>query len=620
MTQIATREGQGFTRRMADPYKVYWQTDNGPSALEFTLDQLSTWLREKGVEVDLDQDVYKRGDGYRFICMHHRAGWRHDVQARLVETKSNGTWTTELTLSSTDREGGWVRLSVSSSDGIFAGTPRLARYMLESGLFRDGGSLQLTPKPKYVSIGQVEELAEVLTDMDRQGLVLVAGSGEGLDFDAWSQRVNKWTRDITGLAEAFVLDPLATQELARILGVEYATKPFTLRTYKPGVDPASPAGWRRHRYISTKRLSESSVPGISRLLGRIAREHNAARPLPESAKAVFKAFSRLENRVLAKSLLEKAPEALPQVQDVGAASTGSTEELGVGAGAAVDLESVSGEVEEYTRQVALVRRVLGIDIISEENLARFTKQGYEEGLVQAFQQELDDVVAQREALQDEVTEVRLALDEAQLELDYEAHARSDAEDEARWLRDQLAQLQRWDIVHATLPEEQITQYPDSFEELVIRLLNGEVPGVVFTGDRATTEELDTHDGLDTAVRSAWEACLALADYVRFRGEGNNCDVFHYLKSAPAGYRTVSLGKFAPRESEPTMNSPKTAQARLLPVPKGVDPSGAVKMFAHFKCALVGLVSPRLHYHDDVSRSGAVYVGYIGRHLPTMGAG
>ncbi len=42
------------------------------------------------------------------------------------------------------------------------------------------------------------------------------------------------------------------------------------------------------------------------------------------------------------------------------------------------------------------------------------------------------------------------------------------------------------------------------------------------------------------------------------------------------------------------------------------------MKARGRVALVGLVSPRLHYHDDVSRSGAVYVGYIGRHLPTMG--
>ncbi len=28
-----------------------------------------------------------------------------------------------------------------------------------------------------------------------------------------------------------------------------------------------------------------------------------------------------------------------------------------------------------------------------------------------------------------------------------------------------------------------------------------------------------------------------------------------------------------------------------------------------------LISPRIHYHDDASRSGLIYVGYIGKHLP-----
>jgi hypothetical protein len=48
----------------------------------------------------------------------------------------------------------------------------------------------------------------------------------------------------------------------------------------------------------------------------------------------------------------------------------------------------------------------------------------------------------------------------------------------------------------------------------------------------------------------------------------------------------------------------------------VDPSGEVFMDAHFKIAQFRLISPRMHYYDDNSRSGKVYVGYIGCHLPT----
>jgi hypothetical protein len=39
------------------------------------------------------------------------------------------------------------------------------------------------------------------------------------------------------------------------------------------------------------------------------------------------------------------------------------------------------------------------------------------------------------------------------------------------------------------------------------------------------------------------------------------------------------------------------------------------MDAHFKIARKGMVSPRIYYHDDASRTGKIYVGYIGKHLP-----
>ncbi|MFT4011701.1 MAG: hypothetical protein QM655_16845 [Nocardioidaceae bacterium] len=40
------------------------------------------------------------------------------------------------------------------------------------------------------------------------------------------------------------------------------------------------------------------------------------------------------------------------------------------------------------------------------------------------------------------------------------------------------------------------------------------------------------------------------------------------------------------------------------------------MGAHFKIAQFGMVSPRPHYSDATDLDGNVYVGYIGRHLPT----
>ena len=608
----------GQDNRRADPYTVFWQTDDGPGALEVTLDQLSGWLRERGIDLDLQQDHYERTANYRFICLHHQADWRHDFQAQLVEHNDRGTWTTELTLATTEREGGWLRIVVSSSEGIFVGTPRIAGYLLGSGLFRDGGSLRLTPSPKHVHLNEVEELAEVLTDVGRRGLAFVAGSDDDMSFDDWMFKVTKWTRDVTGLGEVFVLDPLATAALSQILGTNFAVKPHTIRTYRPGVDPALSHDAGRHRYLSRARLEGSSVRGIASLLGRIAREHNAARPLPDSAKAVFRAFGRIESKVLAQSIAEVSSRAgvetvSAEPTEVTVESTPVIAEANVEAATAGELVT---EIEGYARDVALVRRVLGIDVISEENLSRVTRPlSIDADVLDLFQQELNTKQDAVDALEDELSQLTDALFDAQVNLDVESDARSRAEDEVRWLRSELADNQQWDVAYGVMPDAVVTDYPESFEDLVDRLQVAELPGVMFTGDRSSAEELDGHYDVRTAVRGAWDACLALADYVRYRAGGNHCNVHMYLQNASSEYRKVPLTKYASTESDSVVNNPKWSDQRCFPVPTAVESSGWVHMFAHFKCARVGMVSPRLHYFDDFSRTGKVYIGYIGRHLP-----
>ena len=78
----------------------------------------------------------------------------------------------------------------------------------------------------------------------------------------------------------------------------------------------------------------------------------------------------------------------------------------------------------------------------------------------------------------------------------------------------------------------------------------------------------------------------------------------------------SAARHAYDESTDVKQNPKFSAKRLLPVPLVVDESGYMFMGAHFKVAQSGLVSPRLHYHDDVHRTGKIYVGHLGPHLPT----
>jgi hypothetical protein len=94
-------------------------------------------------------------------------------------------------------------------------------------------------------------------------------------------------------------------------------------------------------------------------------------------------------------------------------------------------------------------------------------------------------------------------------------------------------------------------------------------------------------------------------------------VHAYLGHTPAGRPGYPPGAHSTQESEAVERSPRLRKLRVFPVPEDIDASGAIFMDAHFKIARKGLISPRIHYHDDASRSGLIYVGYIGKHLPNV---
>lgn len=69
------------------------------------------------------------------------------------------------------------------------------------------------------------------------------------------------------------------------------------------------------------------------------------------------------------------------------------------------------------------------------------------------------------------------------------------------------------------------------------------------------------------------------------------------------------------QRETAMTMQRFGSTRLFRVPASVEPAGVVTMTAHFKLARIGMVSPRLYFHDDYHNTKAVYVGYLGPHLP-----
>ena len=73
-------------------------------------------------------------------------------------------------------------------------------------------------------------------------------------------------------------------------------------------------------------------------------------------------------------------------------------------------------------------------------------------------------------------------------------------------------------------------------------------------------------------------------------------------------------RHAARESDSVLQNTTWRAERVLRVPTDVEPDGAVLMEAHFKPTHRDMFAPRMHYLDDVSNTGKIYIGYIGRHL------
>ena len=128
--------------------------------------------------------------------------------------------------------------------------------------------------------------------------------------------------------------------------------------------------------------------------------------------------------------------------------------------------------------------------------------------------------------------------------------------------------------------------------------------------------LDDFDPLGTWAARAWDMLRVLDGYAAARRRGEFSKGVHaYLGHTPPGRPGYAPGAHSTQESDSVERSPRLRKLRVFPVPRDVRPDGAIFKGAHFKIARKGLVSPRMHYHDDAGQAGKIYVGYIGRHLP-----
>lgn len=616
-------------------------------------------------------------DRTEMVVTHHQTKHAHSFRVRLAEDDPKGhQWVTSIAMHVPERGDGWLSLRVGHTGGTIARTPKIARYLIDVLELKDSG-YQFAAGAPLIRTEGVDDLLDAVCDPDRNGLLFVATT-DATDSDLvgpWTDRVAKWARWVHGLAQVVVLDPAASAAFNAGIGETHATHPWTIRTYTTDVDPAWAPDARRHRILGTQRLAKANDNAIAEILFRAAREHAATHQLPDSARSVIKDLNRVEDRLLLASLYDAAtptpvdvvaepapvtrpadqpdapeaesaagdlseadtsradaPESLPEITDqphpdeqdhsrpgTSDADIEETEAPGSGGSGGSD---VAAEVSEYLATISMVKETLGVEDLTEETLQRVirratqaTEQAAErQAAADRVSRELQERQQRIDALEDQLSTLQAALDDAVMEHRLADDLRAKAEDEARKAHRALAQHGTPDVAWASLAEEPPAA-PETFEELIERIPELDSQGVVFTGDPDITIDLGDQDTLGNIARAAWDCLLVLADYVAAKQSGDySGNMKQYLLNTPPGYRTLPRKRFGEKESGSTLD--QWADDRVFPVPTDVDDDGEILMEAHFKLPHCGMVTPRIHYYDHTHASGKIYVGYIGPHLRT----
>ncbi|TDV52132.1 hypothetical protein [Actinophytocola oryzae] len=543
-------------------YRTFFHVrDPREKVIPLATGQLHAWLRERGYRADelRTGETVRLADGVEALLLEfdQQDGTR-SLRARITENRRGDKWVSQLTVHVPRRQdNSWIWLDVESPDSVkWTDTPGLARNLLEAFPVAFDGEAELGPVPSRTTEEDAEALLDAVCDPDRRGLVILAGGNDDIPVTRWHDLVQDLVRDTVGLAATYVLDGPTTACFTELIGPDHAVAPGTVRTFLPAVDPADPQDALRHRVLGTRRIVGDDHQDLTRLLGWKARERALEAPLPKAAVRLAKLFDqRADELLLAR------------------------------------LASASSVVVER-RPAAR----------AEESKA-------------AVEDRIHELLDRIEKLQGDNQDLASRLEDEQLEHAAEVEDRMKVDRTVTYLRRELTSLGRGAAAWSMPADEEEGRWPGEFGELVGRL--DELKFVEFTGDPGNARELDQHEQIGTWARKTWAALLVLDDYARLTSEGVCSRGVHgYLENPPDGGHTYPLNKHARDESIDVHNNDKFRAARVFPVPFAVNPAREEFMGAHFRIARSGMISPRMHYFDGTATTGRVYVGYVGRHLPT----
>ena len=500
-----------------------------------------------------------------------RGGTGHYLRRRVREPAPHGIRQTTLSIATPPGGPTWVGLDAEylpSGPAVRTSgrvpVPDLARSLLPL-LDAADGPAAVRDQSDVIGVGEVDRLIDELCDPDRRLPIVIASVPANLDVDAWlADVVQPVLGHLTGLAVLHLLDHSARPAFNQAL--EYhPVFGGAVRTYLPALDPAARGDGVRHPVMS-RHLIEEDPRRAAAILAREPRRLAAVTPLPDALADV-------------PVLRVRPVTARPP--------SGATVPAG-------------GTAQEKDAQ-----------------------QGAEEAAREAAQELAEEAAQEQQASVDELQRIRYELRRAeQLELALRTEA-DEQYDALLYARAQVRVLTR-KLVAAAGPaaadpialagdvKEEEDGTPSTFAGLISRLC--EFPSLVFTGETKEAMALDEQNTGSGWVRLAWDGLLALQEYADAAVHGGaGGDFKQWCEHTPPGCHLFPPRKAVRGESQTVSTNGKWKKERMLPVPLTVDSSGRAFMGAHLRIGGGG-TAPRLHYLDDCSNSGRIYIGYIGLHL------
>jgi hypothetical protein len=441
-----------------------------------------------------------------------------------------------------------------------------------AGTSKDPGDLNfareleaiLEPLREKISLSadaSVNEIVQLLESDDRQRFVMVVGPG---GHEGFSQDQLESVPAIIGLtAKVIPIDWQVWEDLNEELGISFTIPADGFRLFAPGFNLENVMDARRHsvlRSLPPGIMSDEVTPSIRGVLSKIRQTY--LQSIQVSANAMVSQILRdsiaTEFRALERAQLNEANVAA----------------LGPSTPVSSDLKN---RLDELTGQL----------IFANDYAA------YWEG---------------------QATDKDLALADLHADLFVTDAALTDERRSNAYLRRLLADQGIFGVAEEA-PEDLWAEVPNSCMELLARF--PELPFLRFTGSEDVVRYLDAHPRIDVAISRAWDALHGLSDYARLKDDDKFAGGLHeYITTGDHNGHKFGANALAMSEGQQVNVNPAYRDARVFPVPEEVSGGGTAFMESHIRLMTGSANSPRMHFLDNTGGDGLIYVGYLGRHLPS----